>query len=305
MDERGKEFLGKGWAFPFAVEPDRGRVALSAYEDDVRESIRIILGTKQGERQMRPRFGCGIHDLVFGAINTALITSVQRDVSEALREFEPRIEVDAGSGRPALRGRRPARSDHRLSDSGDEPVREPRVSLLLQGGVLIMVAPYPSVDERRADELLAELVSMARAFLPAWSGATTEGDAGTGPAAHRRATGRAGHLQARQDAAPRHRRLLRCAGHPTPGPRAGGGATGVLPGAQTGDHGVRAGARSGRGKIARRRGGVVRDRRADSSSRPRVSSTWPRSTAEPTTSRRRRPAFSPSRPRSCCPTITW
>jgi phage baseplate assembly protein W len=93
MKEHGKEFLGKGWAFPFLVEPDRGRIALSAYEDDVQESIRIILATSKGERMMRPDFGCGIHELVFGAINTALITRIQTDVTEALREFEPRIEV--------------------------------------------------------------------------------------------------------------------------------------------------------------------------------------------------------------------
>ena len=41
-----------------------------------------------------------------------------------------------------------------------------------------MVAPFPSVDERRARELFAELEYMARAFLPGWSGATAEGDAG-------------------------------------------------------------------------------------------------------------------------------
>ena len=93
MDERGKEFLGKGWAFPFLVERDRGRIALSAYEDDIRESIRIILTASKGERMMRPDFGCGIHELVFGAINAALITRVESDVTEALREFEPRIDV--------------------------------------------------------------------------------------------------------------------------------------------------------------------------------------------------------------------
>jgi phage baseplate assembly protein W len=93
MPERGKEFLGKGWAFPFLVEPDRGRVSLVAYDDDVQQAIRIILVTAKGERVMRPDFGCGIHDLVFGAINTALIGQVQRDVQEALRRFEPRIDV--------------------------------------------------------------------------------------------------------------------------------------------------------------------------------------------------------------------
>jgi uncharacterized protein len=93
MDERGKEFLGRGWAFPFAIDSDRGQVSQVVYEDDVKQSIYIILATAKGERAMRPDFGCGIHDLVFGPINTALIAQVQRDVSDALREFEPRIDV--------------------------------------------------------------------------------------------------------------------------------------------------------------------------------------------------------------------
>ena len=42
---------------------------------------------------MRPDFGCGIHDLVFGAISTALITQIKQTVTEALRTFEARIDI--------------------------------------------------------------------------------------------------------------------------------------------------------------------------------------------------------------------
>lgn len=89
----GRKFLGRGWTFPFSIEPDRGRVELSAYEADIKQSIYIILATAKGERQMRPDFGCGIHDLVFAAIDTGLIAQIKRDVEEALRKYEARIEV--------------------------------------------------------------------------------------------------------------------------------------------------------------------------------------------------------------------
>jgi len=89
----GKEFLGRGWAFPPAVELGSGRIVTTAYEDDVRQSIRIILETSKGERVMRPDFGCGIHDLVFGAISTALLRRVEREVEDALRRFEARIDL--------------------------------------------------------------------------------------------------------------------------------------------------------------------------------------------------------------------
>ena len=48
-----------------SIEPDTGRVRSVAYEEDIKQSIHIILATAKGERVMRPDFGCGIHDLVF------------------------------------------------------------------------------------------------------------------------------------------------------------------------------------------------------------------------------------------------
>ena len=87
-----KEFLGVGWKYPVRTDLN-GKIALSQYEDDIREAILIILGTAKGERVMRPDFGCGIHDLVFAPINTPTITLVENSVREALTVYEPRIEL--------------------------------------------------------------------------------------------------------------------------------------------------------------------------------------------------------------------
>jgi phage baseplate assembly protein W len=87
-----KEFLGVGWTYPVRTGVDRN-IAMSQFEDDIREAILIILGTAKGERVMRPDFGCGIHDLVFAPINTATITLVENSVREALTVYEPRIEL--------------------------------------------------------------------------------------------------------------------------------------------------------------------------------------------------------------------
>ena len=93
MDEAGKEFLGRGWAFPVFIEADSGRDASVKYETDIEQSIYLIVSTSKGERLMHPDFGCGIHDLVFDVINSALINGVKRSVETALRTFEARIEV--------------------------------------------------------------------------------------------------------------------------------------------------------------------------------------------------------------------
>ena len=92
-----KAFLGKGWRF--AVDTNRtGGVAMSAYEDSVRESIIIILGTAPGERVMRPHFGCEIHDLLFAPNNANTAGLAAHYCVEALQKWEPRIgdvEADA------------------------------------------------------------------------------------------------------------------------------------------------------------------------------------------------------------------
>jgi phage baseplate assembly protein W len=88
-----KAFLGKGWAFPVTVDATTGKIAMAAYEQDIKEAIRIILSTSKGERVMRPDFGSGIHDLVFASMSTAVIGLLESDVREALTTWEPRIEL--------------------------------------------------------------------------------------------------------------------------------------------------------------------------------------------------------------------
>jgi phage baseplate assembly protein W len=88
-----KKFLGTGWKYPVKVDVD-GRIALSSYEEDIKEAIRIILGTAKGERVMRPDFGCGIHELVFAPINSVTMKQVENNVREGLIRWEPRIELE-------------------------------------------------------------------------------------------------------------------------------------------------------------------------------------------------------------------
>ena len=102
----GADFLGSGWAFPVRVDKD-GAIAPQKYEDNIKESIRIILGTAKGERQMRPDFGCGIHELVFALNNYATAGMAAYHVEQALTRWEPRIElikVEASPGQEKTSG---------------------------------------------------------------------------------------------------------------------------------------------------------------------------------------------------------
>jgi phage baseplate assembly protein W len=91
-DDR-KAFLGRGWAMPVALDPRTGRVQSVAYEEDIRQSILIILETAPGERVLRPNFGCGIHELVFASMDSTTIQLVRSTVEDALRRCEARIEL--------------------------------------------------------------------------------------------------------------------------------------------------------------------------------------------------------------------
>ena len=84
-------FLGVGWTFP--VDLDQNQVAVAKYEDAVRQSIWMILGTAKGERVMRPDFGCDIHERVFAPHSSGTIGQIVSDVRDALIEWEPRIDV--------------------------------------------------------------------------------------------------------------------------------------------------------------------------------------------------------------------
>lgn len=90
-----KPFLGIGAAFPLRLDTGQaaGLFVRAQYEESVRQSILIILGTAKGERVMRPDFGCGIHDLVFQNLSAGTMGRVQQAVRESLLRLEPRIDV--------------------------------------------------------------------------------------------------------------------------------------------------------------------------------------------------------------------
>jgi uncharacterized protein len=87
-----EQFVGSGWTFPLRISPTGG-IALASGEQEIEESMRLVLGTAPGERPMRPEFGCAIHDLVFAPVNEQTAGHIQHAVHASLDRWEPRIEV--------------------------------------------------------------------------------------------------------------------------------------------------------------------------------------------------------------------
>ena len=92
MDANSKSFLGSGLAFPLQLN-SRGEIALVSGDKDIEQAIRIILGTRPGERVMRPTFGCRAHELIFEPRGARTLTLLRDYVDEALKFWEPRIQV--------------------------------------------------------------------------------------------------------------------------------------------------------------------------------------------------------------------
>jgi len=88
-----KAILGRGWKFPVQIDSITGRVAMSEAEQDIKESIYIIVATALGERLVRPDFGCGIHELVFSSMNSATLGLFESRVREAIIRWESRVEI--------------------------------------------------------------------------------------------------------------------------------------------------------------------------------------------------------------------
>jgi hypothetical protein len=87
-----EDYIGRGWRFPMTTDAS-GSIALNRDDAEIEQAMRLILTTAPGERPMRPRFGCGIHDFVFAPADATTAGRLSVEVKRALAFWEPRIEV--------------------------------------------------------------------------------------------------------------------------------------------------------------------------------------------------------------------
>jgi len=97
MSENGKAFLGLGWGFPPEFHKHGGKISVKmvAEEDDIQESLIILLATKPGERVMQPGYGCGLQALTFESIDEGVITEIKDLIERAILFYESRITLES------------------------------------------------------------------------------------------------------------------------------------------------------------------------------------------------------------------
>lgn len=89
-----QQFLGRGWGFPVSFGNQGRGVGMAEAEEDIRQSLNILLSTSLGERVLRPTFGWKRDALMFEPLSTSFGAYLAREIETAILFFEPRIELN-------------------------------------------------------------------------------------------------------------------------------------------------------------------------------------------------------------------
>lgn len=84
-------FLGRGWSFPPTFAG--GGVRMSEDEADIQASLRILFGTRPGERLLRPAYGLDPSELLFEPLSTTLRNLLADRIETTILVHEARIRV--------------------------------------------------------------------------------------------------------------------------------------------------------------------------------------------------------------------
>ena len=100
-----RDFLGRGWNFPPTFENQGRVVRMVDAEEDIRQSLQILLATQLGERVMQPAYGWERETLMFEPMTTTFATHLKDEIETAILFFESRIILDAVNIEPSTQTR--------------------------------------------------------------------------------------------------------------------------------------------------------------------------------------------------------
>jgi uncharacterized protein len=83
----------RGFGFPFRIDSATGGVAWAGGEQKVRDDLRVLLGTRLGERPLLRDFGTRLHGLVQEPADDVTADLLRKQAHEAVVRWERRIIV--------------------------------------------------------------------------------------------------------------------------------------------------------------------------------------------------------------------
>ena len=93
------DFLGRGWQFPI-LPGAGGDLRYVDGDENVEQSLWLLLATGWGERVMRPRFGTNARELVFAPGSLTNLKALETSIEEAVAVHEPRARLDRVAATP-------------------------------------------------------------------------------------------------------------------------------------------------------------------------------------------------------------
>ncbi len=87
-------YIDRGWGFPPSFSKHTKGAEMVVDEEDIWQSIIIILSTKIGERKFHFDLGSEIDDFVFEKLNYTNITRLENSITKVLNVYEPRITLN-------------------------------------------------------------------------------------------------------------------------------------------------------------------------------------------------------------------
>ncbi|MCM8535063.1 MAG: GPW/gp25 family protein [Lentisphaeraceae bacterium] len=85
--------IGKGWSFPPTFERGSNSIKMVTQEQDIQESLTLLLNTSLGERFLQPDYGCNLRDYLFESLTSSMECYIEDLVKRAIIKHEPRIKL--------------------------------------------------------------------------------------------------------------------------------------------------------------------------------------------------------------------
>ncbi len=93
----------KGWKFPIQVDEVTGKIKTVEDNEDIKQSIRIILETQKNERKIYPNFGTDLRSYMFEIVDHVFTSNIKNTIESSIKMWAMHIEdmnvaVNASSG---------------------------------------------------------------------------------------------------------------------------------------------------------------------------------------------------------------
>ena len=93
----------KGWKFPIALDKVTGKIKTVEDNENIKQSVRMILETQKEERKVVPEFGSDLRSYMFEVVNTTFVSDVKSSVRSAIERWQEHImdlnvSVNASNG---------------------------------------------------------------------------------------------------------------------------------------------------------------------------------------------------------------